>query len=148
MNGPQRRGGEFRLKRRGRRFACVRRRGHNGADARTDDAGLHDEVVGASDHDEVLHIVPAQEKQLPLAVQFENIDDAEPGLASADPLSRQLQATAGDAPQKQAGDDDKDKDQSERYDRLDRRGQLIEAQHDVVVLGRLIRFQRLAATNK
>ena len=64
------------------RAGVVRGRGNAGA-GNADDVGFDHHVVGTADQQQVLDIVPTQQKELPLPVEIVDVDDAEPGLAAA-----------------------------------------------------------------
>ena len=63
--------------------ARVDRRGGNAGAGNADDVGFDHHVVGTADEQQVLDIVPAEQKELPLPVEIIHVDDAEPGLAAA-----------------------------------------------------------------
>ena len=64
------------------RAGVVRGRGNAGA-GNADDVGFDHHVVGTADQQQVLDIVPTEQKELPLPVEIVHVDDAEPGLAAA-----------------------------------------------------------------
>jgi hypothetical protein len=59
-----------------------------------DDRRLDDDVIGPADHQQMLDIVAPHDDQLPLAVDLEGVNDAEPLLAAA--AARQFDAAAED----------------------------------------------------
>ncbi len=110
--------------RRGRGKPCPRH---------ADDVRFDHHVVRAADEQEMLHVVPAQENELPLAVEIVDVDDAEPRLARAAPvLSGQHQPPAGQPPEHEPEKGDEDEDDDEGDDVLGglRRFNAKSGQHD------------------
>ena len=58
-------------------------RGGNARAGDADDVGLDHHVVGTADEKEVLDIVSAEQKKLPLSVEIIHIHDAQPRLTAA-----------------------------------------------------------------
>jgi hypothetical protein len=58
-------------------------RGGNAGTGNANDVGLDHHIVGAADEKEMLDVVTAQKKKLPLPVEIVDIDDAEARLTAA-----------------------------------------------------------------
>jgi hypothetical protein len=98
------------------------RRGQPGA-GHANDVGFHHQVVRAADEEQMLHVVPAQEDELALAVEVVDVDDAEARLARPRPvLPGQHEPSAGQSAQDKAEQGDQDQNDDESYDVLGRLG--------------------------
>lgn len=93
------------------------------------DVALDHDVVGAAHEQQVLDIVPAQQDQLPGAVEFVHVDDPQPRLApTASGTPRQRQAPAGEPTHREHDGRERREDDGEDHDVLDDRG-AVRAEH-------------------
>ena len=82
---------------------------------------FYDDVVGATDEKQMLDIVPAQQDQLPLPVEFVDIDDTEAGLSSAGAGFGQRHAPSRESPEDQHDRSQHSEDDGEDDQELERK---------------------------
>jgi hypothetical protein len=96
-------------------------RGRKAGAGHPDDVGLDHHIVGAADQEQVLHIVPPEQNELPLPVQIVDVHDPKAGLpCAAAILARQHEPPAGQAAQDDAKQGDEHEDDDEGDDVLGR----------------------------
>ncbi len=83
------------------------------------DMALDDHIVRPADQEQVFHVVPPQQDQLTLPVEFVDVDDAEPRLAAA-PVRPPVEGRSppGQPPEQQDRPDQQNQDDQEDHQEL------------------------------